>query len=325
MPRTQTFARERPRLVGVAAKVLADRHEAEDIVQEAWLRLNSTPADIRDVPAWLTTVTVRLCLDRLRQRTSAAQPSALTVESGPRTVSANTPDEPDKEVELASDVGAALTVVLDRLNPKERVAFVLHDTFDVPFPTIADVLETNPAAARKMASRARSKVAADDASAPKPIAATFGGTDPRNPAVGGTAMADAAIIDAFMAAARHGDFATLLRMLAPEVIIRADQAAIAIGTPERIDGREEVAAFFNGAATAALSVFVADRPGVAWFDRGQAKVVFAFTLQDGQVQRIDFRAVPEVIASVQKRRATKSRDPQPPQPADVTPVRPGPS
>lgn len=293
MLRTQCFARERPRLVGVAAKVLSDRHEAEDIVQEAWLRLNSTPADIRNVPAWLTTVTVRLCLDRLRQRTSAPQPTGSAVDGDSFAGAADPREEPGTEAELASDVGVALTVVLERLTPKERVAFVLHDNFDVPFATIAEVLQTTPAAARKMASRARSKVAHDG--------------DPP-PADAMAAPEDAEIVDAFMAAARHGDFATLLRMLAPEAIVRADAAAIAIGTPERIDGRDAVAAFFNGAASAALPVLIAGHPGAAWFDRGQATVVFAFTLHQRQVKRIDFLAAPAVMDTVHKRRATTTSE-----------------
>ena len=150
MDQTEMFEAERPRLVGVASRVLGDHAEAEDVVQQAWLRLHRTDAEIDNLPAWLTTVTTRLCLDRLRSRTPVP---VEDVEPG------ETVDDPADDVALADTVGLALQVVLDRLSPRERVAFVLHDSFGFEFPTIAAVLDTTPAAARKLASRARAKVA----------------------------------------------------------------------------------------------------------------------------------------------------------------------
>ena len=147
-------------------------------------------------------------------------------------------------------VGVALQVVLNRLTPQERVAFVLHDTFGFEFPTIATILDTTPTAARKLAPRARAKV--------------------RQPAPEDE-LADWEVIDAFMAAARHGEFDRLIRLLAPDAVVTADDAAALAGTPQRIAGRREVATFFNGSAQAALPVYVDDRPAVAWFHRGQAR------------------------------------------------------
>jgi len=268
---TELFEAERPRLLGIATRVLADHAEAEDVVQQAWLRLHRTDADIESLPAWLTTVTTRLCLDRLRSRTPV--PMAEIEVAG-------TSSDPADAVALADAVGVALQVVLDRLSPRERVAFVLHDSFGFEFATIAAVLGTTPLAARKLASRARSKVgqpAPDDE------------------------LADWEVVDAFMAAAREGDFDRLLQLLAPDAVVTADPAAILAGTPERIAGRREVAAFFNGSAHTALSVFVGDRPGAAWFHRGQAMVLFDFTVADGVVGGITFRADPAVLALVARR------------------------
>lgn len=149
MDRTETFERERPRLVRLAAGVLHDDAEAEDIVQTAWLRLERHDQDIDCLPAWLTTVTTRLCLDRLRARTPTPV-SDVAVEAAVPDVA--------EDVSLADTVGIALQVVLDRLSASERVAFVLHDSFGFEFPTIATILDTTPTAARKLASRARAKV-----------------------------------------------------------------------------------------------------------------------------------------------------------------------
>ena len=276
MDQTEMFEAERPRLVALAARVLADHAEAEDVVQQAWLRLDRAVSqdgiEIDSLPAWLTTVTTRLCLDRLRARTPVPVEEVA--------VSATSPDPAD-DVALADTVGIALQAVIDRLSPRERVAFVLHDSFGFEFATIAAVLDTTPAAARKLASRARSKVA-------QPAAED--------------ALADWEVVDAFMAAAREGDFDRLLRLLAPGAVVGADEAAVLAGTPAAIEGRDEVATFFNGSAHSALAVLVGDRPASAWFLRGEARVVFDFTVADGRVEAITFRAAPEVLARVVRRR-----------------------
>ncbi|SCX37807.1 RNA polymerase sigma-70 factor, ECF subfamily [Klenkia marina] len=276
----EEFEAERHRLTALAARVLGDRAEAEDVVQQAWLRLDRTDVEVLDLPAWLTTVTTRLCLDRLKARV----PSPVEeVDDVPDTAL-----DPADAVALADTVGVALQVVLDRLPPRERVAFVLHDSFGFEFGTVAAVLDTTPAAARKLASRARARVA-------QPAAEDR--------------LADWVVVDAFMAAARGGDLARLLELLAPGAGVTADAAALRAGTPERIDGREAVAAFFDGSAHAALPVLVEDRPGYAWYHRGEAKVVFDFTVVDGRVAGIVFRAEPGVLDGVERRSVTPAASP----------------
>jgi RNA polymerase sigma factor (sigma-70 family) len=272
MDHTEAFEIERPRLLSIAARLLGGPGEAEDVVQQAWLRLDRTDADIESLPAWLTTVTTRLCLDRLRVR--------VPLPTDEIDEAATTSPDPADDLVLAESVGAALHVVLERLSPTERVAFVLHDSFGVEFSAIAAVLDTTSAAARKLASRARAKVqlpAAEDR------------------------LAEWEIVDSFMAAAREGDFERLLQLLAPDAGVTADAAAVIVGTPERIDGRGEVAAFFNGSAHAALAVLVDDRPGYAWFDRGTAKVLFDFEVAGGLVRSITFRADPGVLSRLARR------------------------
>ena len=277
MDQTELFEAERPRLVGIASRVLGDHAEAQDVVQQAWLRLHGTDAEIESLPAWLTTVTTRLCLDRLRSRIPVPSDD---VEPGESL------NDPADDVALADTVGLALHVVLDRLSPRERVAFVLHDSFGFEFPTIAALLDTTPAAARKLASRARSKV-----------------TSPHTE----DHRADWEVVDAFMAAAKNGDFDRLLRLLAPDAVVTADDAAVLVGTPRQLEGREEVATFFNGSAQAALPVFVGDRPGSAWFHLGEVRVVFDFTVHDRLVRAITFRAAPEVLSRVVRRDAGRPR------------------
>lgn len=271
--RVDLFEAQRPRLTRLAERMLSDSAEAHDIVQQAWLRWAGTDRDVDDVPAWLTTVTTRLCLDRLKAR--------VPVPAEPADDAGRAP-EPDaaEAVLLGESVGDALGIVLDRLSPTERVALVMHDTFDFDFPTIADALEVTPAAARKLASRARAKVRE-----PSPT----------------VSPADWEVIDAFMTAARGGEFDRLIALLAPDSRVRADEAAIATGTPARIDGSVRIAEFFNGAARAALPATLDGRAVFAWFHRGQARVVFDFAVTHGTVESITFRADPAVLTRVIRR------------------------
>lgn len=295
------FELERARLVRLAAGILGERHEAEDIVQTAWLRLHSADAEtIHSLPAWLTTVTTRLCLDRLRARVPDP------VDPGDHWDDAAGSDiglDPFEEVALADSVGVALHMVVGSLTPSERVAFILHDTFSVDFETVALVLDSSPVAARKLASRARAKISSQ---------------------LPGGPPSDWEVVDAFLDAAKGGDFARLLHLLAPGVVVSADAAAIAAGTPVRLEGRDAVAAMFDGAARAALPVFVGSRPGAAWFDRGAARVIFDFTVVDGQITSIVFRAAPEVIAAVVRRRGASTAPPRTTSPvtSELTPPSP---
>lgn len=277
MDSTTAFEAERPRLVRLAARVLGDGTEAEDVVQQAWIRLHGTDQEITNLPGWLTTVTTRLCLDRLRARVPTPEDHVEVAERHP---------DPADEVALADTLGIALAVVLDRLTPAERVAFVLHDSFGFEFATIAAILDSTPTAARKLASRARAKV-----SQPAPE----------------DALADWEVVDAFLSAAKGGDLSRLLELLAPDAIVEADTTAAALGTPQRITGRREVASFFDGAAKAALPVFVGGRPGAAWVHRGQIRVAFDFTVVGGLVRRIEFRADPAVLDRVRARKGGAPR------------------
>ncbi|MDF2442419.1 MAG: hypothetical protein JWR01_622 [Subtercola sp.] len=280
MTDAEQFEQERARLVGIAARILDDRHEAEDIVQRAWLRLNDNTTVIENLPGWLTTVTTRLCIDRLRARIpEPSDADAETVTQGGGATPVDAPD-PAHSAEQREAVGQALHVVIDRLSPNERVALVLHESFGFDFDAIGEILERGPAAARKLASRARAKIA---------------GAEPGGP------ITDQQVVDAFMAAARGSDLVRLLDLLAPEASVSADAAAIVAGTPQQIEGREAIAAFFNGSAHAALPVFVAGRPGFAWFLHGNAMVAFDFTVVDGSVQSVVFRAAPDVLQSVVRR------------------------
>ncbi|MEJ7633227.1 sigma factor [Aeromicrobium sp.] len=278
MDSTEAFEAERPRLIGLASRVLADPSEAEDVVQQAWLRLDSTGSDIENLPAWLTTVTTRLCLDRLKARVPVPADEVAVADLSP---------DPVETVELTDTVGVALQVVLNRLSPTERVAFVLHDSFGFEFATIAVVLDTTSAAARKLASRARTKVG-EPAAQERPAAWE--------------------VVDAFMAAARQGEFDRLIRMLAPDAVVTADAAAVMAGTPSLIEGRREVAEFFNGSARSALAVLVGDRPAAAWFHLGKARVVFDFEVDDGVIRSITFRADADVLQQVARRDGAKRRD-----------------
>ncbi len=278
MDQTAAFQAERPRLVRLAGRMLSDDVEAEDVVQQAWLRLQGTDQEIANLPGWLTTVTTRLCLDRLRAKVPVPEEEVEGVEYV---------GDPADEVALADTVGVALQVVLDRLTPGERVAFVLHDSFGFDFPAIAAILGSTPTAVRKLASRARAKVVQ-----PMPE----------------DALADWEVVDAFLTAARGGDFGRLLDLLAPDVVVTGDAAAVAMGTPERIAGQREVAQFFNGSAKAAMPAFVESRPGAAWLHRGEARVAFDFTVVDGVVTRIEFRADAAVLAGVRTRKGEQPVD-----------------
>lgn len=274
MDQNGLFERERPRLLRVATRILGDPHEAQDVVQSAWLRMDGGADPIQNLPGWLTTVTTRLCLDRLKSRTPLLMAEVELAE---------TALDPAEDVTLADTVGGALHVLLDRLTPAERVAFVLHESFGFDFSTIGAILVRTPVAARKLASRARGKVAQ------------------RSRSNCPDQKSDWEVVDAFLDAARNGEFAALLALLAPDAVVEGDSAAVTLGTPVRIVGTQQVARFFDGAARAAFPVYIASRAGAAWFHRGEPRVVFDFTIEDGLVSWIHFRAEPDVLQQVERR------------------------
>jgi RNA polymerase sigma factor (sigma-70 family) len=267
------FESERPRLAAIASRILGSPIEADDVLQEAQLRLTRTD-DIEDLPAWLTTVVTRLCLDHLRKRHTRSEFEA----QAPADV---VHVDPEADVLLAERVGDAMEVVLDTLAPAERAAFVLHDVFGYAFDEISQVLGRSSTAVRQLASRARRKV--------QGLA---------EPAVERAARVESRrVVDAFLAAARGGDLATLLTLLAPDAVMRADQAAHAMGTDPVYDGAAAVAARLNG-AKGALPVAIDGERGAAWIAAGEVRVAFVFHVADGLVREVELIADQEVLATM---------------------------
>ena len=272
----ERFEADRPRLQAVAYRLLGSASEADDAVQEAWLRLSrSDTSEVENLSGWLTTVVARVCLDMLRSRRSRReQPLALD--------GAFIPDaaDPEREAMLAVSVGLAMQTVLQRLAPAERVAFVLHDVFGVSFEEIAGIVGRSPVAARQLASRARRRV--QGASEPAETPATPGQQQ---------------LVDAFLAAARGGDFQALLGLLDPQVVLRADTAAVAMGVAPELRGAEAVAGRFSG-ARGQRAALIDGAPGLAWAPGGVPRVVFRFTFRGGRIAAIDQIADPEEIAGL---------------------------
>src|SRR5438094_2591119 len=218
----EQFEQHRGHLRAVAYRMLGSASEAEDAVQESWIRLGRTDvSDVENLRAWLTTVVARVCLDMLRTRTSRREDPLDT--HVPDPVITRAAGDPESDAEMADSVGLALLVVLETLEPAERLAFVLHDVFAVPFEEIAPVVERSPVAARQLASRARRRI---HASAPSPD------SDLR---------AQRRVVDAFLAAARNGDFDALLRVLDPEVVLRTDGGGVGPLARPPIEGAVAVA------------------------------------------------------------------------------------
>jgi RNA polymerase sigma-70 factor (ECF subfamily) len=272
------FEAHRPRLRAVAQRLLGSGAEADDAVQEAWLRLDRTdPASLDNLGGWLTTVVARVCLNQLRsRRTRPEEPLDDRVPERPAEGLG-----PEDQALVADAVGPALLVVLDTLSPAERVAFVLHDLFAVPFEEVAALVGRSPAAARQLASRARRRVQ---------------GTDP-DPAA--DRARQRAVVEAFLAASREGDFEGLLALLDPEVVLRADPAAVAAGAPAELRGAAEVAGSFAGRARTARPALVEGTVGAVWASGGRPRVAFAFTVAGGRIVAVRLLADPEVLRRVE--------------------------
>jgi RNA polymerase sigma factor (sigma-70 family) len=270
----ERFEAHRARLRAVAYRMLGSPSEADDAVQEAWLRLSrADPAGIENLGGWLTTTVARVCLNMLQARRSRRE-EPLEARVAVPAAGGRDGADPEDEALLAEGVGVALLVVLDTLAPAERLAFVLHDLFAVPFPEVAAVLGRSPAAARQLASRARRRVQG----AEPPDA------DPAR---------QRAIVDAFLAAARGGDFDALVALLDPEVVLRADQVAVQAGAAAEVRGAAAVARTFSGRARTARPALVDGAAGAVWAPGGRPRVVFGFTIAGGRIVRIDMLADPE--------------------------------
>lgn len=279
----QRFQEQRPQLRAVAYRMLGSLSEAEDAVQEGWLRLARTDAAaIENLAAWLTTVVGRVCLDMLRSRKSRREESLDVRVPDPIVGAVDAPLDPEQEAVLADSVGLALLVVLDTLSPAERLAFVLHDTFGVPFAEIAPIVGRSVDATKMLASRARNRVRG---SAPIPDA---------------DLARQREVVNAYLAAAREGDFEGLLRVLDPDVVLRADGGAT--GLPSRyLRGAEAVASSalaFRRAATAGRPVLVNGAPGVVGMRDGQIFSVLGFTVVNDRIVEMDILADPERLRTL---------------------------
>ena len=286
------FEDHRPHLRSVAYRMLGSLAEAEDAVQDAWFRASRADTTAVDnLGGWLTTIVARLCLDRLRARSARREdligvqlpdPIVSDIESGPDSASA----DPERLTLLADSIGLAMLIVLDRLPPAERLAFVLHDTFGLPFDEIAPIVERSPTATRQLASRARRRVrGAGPTSSDVPL------------------ERQREIVDAFIAASRAGDFEALLRILDPDVVVRADTAADRgpfAGVTE-VRGRDAVAAqatAFGRFAAGARHAIVNGGAGAVVYSNGRPFAVVAVTIKGDSIAEMDFILRPERLSAL---------------------------
>ena len=275
------FEAERSHLRAVAYRMLGSLSEADDAVQECWLRLSrADTSSIENLGAWLTTVVGRVCFDLLRARQARREESLEDYDPEPGTRPDDTID-PEEEALLADSVGLALLVVLERLNPAERLAFVLHDLFEVPFEEIAPIVNRSPTAARQLASRARRRVQGTGAVPDADLA-------PQR-----------TVVEAFLAASRAGDFAALLTLLDPEVVFRADRTAVAAGASEEMRGAVSVARNYLGRAQAARPVLVNGAVGAVVAPLGRLLVTLQITLKAGKISAINAIADPEHLRQLE--------------------------
>lgn len=274
----EQFEAERAHLRAVAYRMLGSLDEAEDAVQEAWLRLSRSDSNsLENLRGWLMVVVARVCLDMLRAR-KARREAPSDADISERFVSQDAGADPESEASLADSVGLALLVVLDTLPPAERLAFVLHDLFAVPFEEIAPIIGRSPTAARQLASRARRRVQGTD------MAREADFTRQR------------AVVEAFLAASRRGNFEALLAVLDPDVVVRADRAAAPPGATLEFRGAEIVAKqalIVSRRARFAQPALVNGTAGVVVAPLGRLLLVMAFKVKDDKIAEIDVIADPE--------------------------------
>jgi RNA polymerase sigma factor (sigma-70 family) len=277
---SERFEAQRSRLRGVAYRMLGSLSEAEDAVQESWLRASrADTTDVENLGGWLTTVVARVSLDMLRSRKSRREESLAEEPAEPIAGPGDTVD-PEQEALLADSVGLALLVVLENLTPTERLAFVLHDLFGMSFDDISPIVGRSPAAARQLASRARRRVRGRDAAA------------------SADARAQRRVVEAFLAAAREGNFDALLGVLDPAVVRRADPAALPPGAPRELRGAEAVAKGALAGARRAPSApgaraLINGQVGVVVAPRGRLTMAMQFEIRDGRITAIDVVAEPD--------------------------------
>jgi RNA polymerase sigma factor (sigma-70 family) len=277
---TARFEESRPRLHALAYRMLGSHAEADDAVQETWLRLRrNDPTQIENVGGLLTTVVGRVCLDRLRARRARPEDPIDDVTTPPSVAVDHTADPLDETL-LAESVGTALMVVLDRLGPAERVAFVLHDVFGVPFDDVAEILGRTPDASRQLASRARRRLQGSAPDGRLDLARQRG------------------VVDAFLRAASGGDFDALMQLLDPDVVLLPDAAAVAMGSLRETRGAEAVASVLSGGARGATLALVDGVAAFVWAPGGQIRGVVQFTVHDGRIVAIDVTGDDERIRAL---------------------------
>ena len=281
----ERFEANRAHLRSVAYRMLGSMTDADDAVQETWLRLSrADTSGVENLTAWLTTVVARVSLDMLRSRTSRREEQFGDSVPEPPASHDHRAD-PEREVVLADSVGLALLVVLDTLAPAERLAFVLHDMFAVPFDEIASILGRSPAAAKQLASRARRRVrgAASDDDIETDL------------------TRQRAVVDAFLAASRDGDFDALLALLDPDVVLRADSAVVKrrrSGMEREVRGALAVAGTFAGRARGAQTAIIDGFVGALWAQGGRTRVVFDFRIAHGKIVGIEMVAEPDRLGQM---------------------------
>ncbi|GHC60333.1 sigma-70 family RNA polymerase sigma factor [Streptomyces cinnamoneus] len=280
----ERFEEARPHLRAVAYRMLGSLSEADDALQETWLRVSrADTTGVENLTGWLTTVVGRVCLNMLRARQSRRE-DPFEMQAPGRSAGQEEADDPEQEALMADSVGLALLVVLDTLTPAERLAFVLHDMFAVPFDEIAPMIERTPAAARQLASRARRRVK--------------GGT----PAPDADPARRRRVVDAFLAATRGGNFEALVALLHPDVVLRAD--AMVVPSPEPIVVRGAVAVARGAMAAMGRARFtgaalVDGAAGLAMAPRGRLFLVLTFAVtDDGLISAVDVIADPEQLRRV---------------------------
>ena len=275
------FEGNRERLRAMAYRMLGSVSDADDAVQEAWIHVaRADSGAVANLDGWFTTIVARVCLDMLRSRKSRREdPAGEDTAFGAGAAGAEA--GPEQEAMLADSVGIALLVVLDRLAPAERVAFVLHDMFGVPFGEIAEITGRSAGAARQLASRARRRVRGDD------------GTPGADRASGERLARQHAVAEAFLAASRAGDLTALLAVLDPDVVLHADAATVPSGYPTVLEGAAAVAGGARSAAAMSRRSVVAlinGVPGIVYAPRGKVRIVLAFTYRGDQISGIDIVA-----------------------------------
>lgn len=274
----EQFEANRAHLQGVAYRMLGSRMEADDAVQEAWLRLSRSDAEsIDNLGGWLTTVVARVCLDSLRARKSRPEES---IEAQPAPPRADDRPSAEEETLLAESVGLAMLVVLKKLEPSERVAFVLHDMFDLPFEEIAQIVGKSEPATRQLASRARRRVRGDSE-------AHDASVEERR-----------VLIDAFLAASKQGDLAGLVRLLDPNVVLRADATTTRYGSPAELRGAEPIAKMYMGRAVTARSAIIDGEVGFIVAPKGNLFLAMKVRFDGNRIAEIEAIGDPSVLASL---------------------------